>query len=80
MGKRLHPPGLFTTTFSFAPCTRGSSLKANRLSSKVSSLGREPQAAQPLGRDTSGLNCLRDSGREGELASVDLFPPTDTFT
>lgn len=55
-----------------------SSLKANRLSSKVSSLEWEPKAAQPLGRDTPGLNCLRDSGRGGELASVGLFPPTST--
>ena len=64
----LHPPGLFTTEFSFTPCIRGSSLKANRLSSKVSSLGREPKAAQPLGRDTPDLNRLRGSGRESELA------------
>lgn len=36
------------------------------------------QGSQPLGRDTPGLNFLKDSGREGELASVGLFPPTST--
>lgn len=41
-------------------------------------MGWEPKAAQPLGRDTPGLNCLKDSGREGELASVGLFSPTST--
>lgn len=78
MGKYVPLPGLFTTEFSFAPCIRGSSLKANRLSSKVSSLGWEPKAAQPLGRDTPDLNCLKDSGREGELASMGLSPPIYT--
>lgn len=73
VGRNPHPPGPFTAPFSFAPCIRGPSLKANRLSSKVSSLGREPMAAQPWGRDTPGLNCLQDSKGEGEP-----FPPTST--
>ena len=41
-------------------------------------MGWKPKAAQPLGRDTIGLNYVKDSGREGELVSVDLVPPTST--
>lgn len=41
-------------------------------------MGWEPKAAQPSGWDTPGLNCLKDSGREVELASVGLFPPIST--